>query len=244
MSNESTVLGVYSLQKEMILGESTTRQKHDTITYWYARRLSGGAIEIQPLNPHHVPSGMRSTLKEIDFLRQYTPEFSYYTTHTVPALKTLTRKLREGAEDFSMGKLVEAERQFIKALMIDGLSVDANYGLGEVYSEQEDYAKLKQVLDTLVGLEDAFTLEYRQQFNSFGVNLRKNGHYDESIRYYKKSLEVIDTDENVFFNLARVYFEKGEKEECISCLNKAIGLNPDFVEAHKFMDYCQVKFNN
>ncbi len=239
MSNFPQILGVYSLELDADIGSGGTQSKHRNLTYWYARQLSSSEFEVQPLNIHHVPSGVRSVLAEMDFLKQYTPEPSYYRIHTVPALDTLSRKLKMGDDAFISGDLDEAERQFIKALMIDDKNVDANYGLGEVYSEQKDFDKLKKVLDTLLGISEAFTYEHRQKFNQFGISLRKNGHYDESIRYYNKSLEIVEDDENVYFNLARVYYEKGLNDKCVSSLEQALNLNPEFIEAQKFLKYCR-----
>lgn len=239
LSDYPQILGVYSLNLEAELGTGATASKQSHVTYWYARQLSPLEFEVQPLNTHHVPSGIRSTLGELDFLKQYTPEPRYYRIHTVPALETLTRKIKAGEEAFAQGDLNEAESQFIKALMIDDKSIDANYGLGEVYSQTKEYAKLKKVLNTLLGLDEAFTMEHRQKFNQFGISLRKNGHYDESIRYYEKSLEIVQTDENVYFNMARVYFEKGLNDSCVSSLEKALNINPEFIEAQKFLRYCQ-----
>ncbi|WP_243544182.1 tetratricopeptide repeat protein [Pseudodesulfovibrio tunisiensis] len=239
MSEYPQILGVYSLQLDAEIGTGGTQKRHENVTYWYARQTAPDTFEVQPLNTHHVPSGVRSTLSEIDFLKQYTPEPSYYRIHTVPALESLARKLRMGEEAFASGNLDEAERQFLKALMIDDKSVEANYGLGEVYSEQKDFRKLATVLNTLLGLDEAFSYVHRQRFNKFGISLRKNGHYDESIRYYKKSLEINESDENVYFNLARVYFDKGLSDNCITTLEKALHINPGFVEAQKFLKYCR-----
>lgn len=239
MSEFPQILGIYSLEQETDIGDGGTQKKHQNKTFWYARQLSHEQFEVQPLNANHVPSGVCNKLEKIDFLRSYTPEPTYYKLHTVPALQTLARKIEQGEQAFADGQMEEAERQFIKALMIDELSVDANFGLGEVYSETSNFAKLKQVLGTLMGLDAAFTMEHRQKFNSFGISLRKNGHFDESIRYYEKSLEVISDDENVYFNMARVFFDKGERERCLVNLRKALELNPEFVEAQKFVRYCE-----
>lgn len=242
LSDYPQILGVYSLQIQANIGTGGTADKHENVTYWYARQLSEKDFEVQPLNKHHVPSGVRSVMQQLDFLKQYTPEPTYYRIHTVPALETLARKIEEGENAFANGDMTEAESQFIKALMIDDKSVDANYGLGEVYSETKQFKKLRKVLTTLLGISEAFTYEHRQKFNSFGISLRKNGHYDESIRYYKKSLEIVSDDENVYFNLARVYFEKGQNDKCMGSLQSALDLNPGFVEAQKFMKYCQKNF--
>ncbi len=239
LSEFPEVLGVYSLQLEAQVGAGATKGSRENVTYWYARQLSEEEFEVQPLNTHHVPSGVRSKMEKMDFLKQYTPEPTYYRLHTVPALETLGRKIKMGENAFADGDMDEAESQFIKALMISKKDIDANYGLGEVYSEIKEFNKLKGVLNTLLGLDEAFTIEHRQKFNKFGISLRKNGHYDESIKYYEKSLEIVDDDENVYFNLARVYFEKGKSAECISSLEAALNLNPEFIEAQKFLKYCQ-----
>lgn len=239
LSDYPQVLGVYSLQVESEIGTGGTQSAHESVTYWYARQLSDKEFEVQPLNVHHVPSGVRSVIAQMNFLRQYTPEPTFYRLHTVPALETLKRKIEMGEQSFADGNMDEAERQFIKALMIDDKNVDANYGLGEVYSETKEFNKLKAVLNTLLGLDEAFTIQHRQKFNQFGISLRKNGHYDESIRYYEKSLEIVESDENVYFNLARVYYEKGLNDQCMTSLEKALNINPEFIEAQKFLKYCQ-----
>jgi hypothetical protein len=98
------------------------------VTYWYVRRLDDSRYEVQPLNPPRA-LGLRREVKETDFLRQYTPEPACYRNYTVPALNALARKVAQGDEFLRKGELDEAERQFLKALMIDDKSVQANYGL-------------------------------------------------------------------------------------------------------------------
>jgi tetratricopeptide (TPR) repeat protein len=231
------ILGVYSLQQETTVGVGGTQSFKHQVTYWYVRRLSEDVYEVQPLNAHHVPSGIRREHPELDFLRMYVPEPDYYRTHTVPALNSLNRKLKEGETLLDIGRLDDAERMFIKALMIDDLNVPANYGLGEVYSEKKDFRRLKRVIDTLLGLDQVFCKEQKSRFNRFGISLRKNGHYEESLRFYERALQVAE-DDHLHFNVARVHYEKGAVDKCISHLQRALELNPDFSEAEKFLRYC------
>ncbi|GFK95416.1 Lipopolysaccharide assembly protein B [Fundidesulfovibrio magnetotacticus] len=239
MTDYPAILGVFSLRRNEEVGTGATQARHDQLTYWYARQLSPDVVEIQPLNVYHVPSGIKKLCPLDEFLRSYTPEPRYYEANTVPALNSLRAKIDQGEKFFSMGLLDDAEKAFLKALMIDEMSVPANYGLGDVYSEQKDFQKLRRVLTVLMGLDDAFSVEYRQKLNTFGVNLRKQGFFDESIAFFNKALELRKDDENIYFNLARVHFDKGEIEKCIGILNIATTLNPEFVEARKFMRYCE-----
>lgn len=239
MSEYPSILGVFSLFTNDDLGTGSTQTKHAQTTYWYARQLSGITVELQPLNIYHVPSGIRKMAGLDEFMRSYTPEPRYYETNTVPALRSLKAKIDQGEQAFSLGRLDDAEKAFLKALMIDELNVPANYGLGDVYTEQKDFQKLRKVLAVLMGLDDAFSIEYRCKLNTFGINLRKQGLLDESIAFFNKALEIQKDDENIYFNLARVHFDKGEMEKCIGVLNIATALNPAFAEAHKFIAYCQ-----
>jgi len=69
------------------------------------------------------------------------------------------------------------------------------------------------------------------------VTLRKDGHLDESIGFFSKALELEKNDENLYFNMARVYFDKGDLEECTRVLQQALNLNPQFKEAGQFVRY-------
>lgn len=234
-----SILGVYSLRKTEDVGVGSTASRHEQVTYWYARQMSPDVVEVQPLNLYHVPSGLRSTLSTREFLCAYGPEPRYYQIHTAPALKSLAAKISQGEKYFSMGLLDDAEKAFIKALMIDESNIPANYGLGEVYTEKNDYAKLRGVLSVLLGMDEAFTLHYRQKLNSFGISLRKQGFLDESQVFFSKALEVQGDDEHLYFNLARVHFDKGEIDRCLDSLRQAVALNGEFVEARKFIAYCE-----
>jgi tetratricopeptide (TPR) repeat protein len=238
MPDYPIILGVYSYKKETQIGLGETATKRDTVTYWYVRQLDTERFEVQPLNIYHVPSGVKQELSAADFLKNYFPEPHYYKVNTVPALTSLAKRLTQGEKLFSQGQLSEAEKEFIKALMIDDLNVKATYGMGKVASEQKDFAKLNKVLNTLLHLTDAFSQEYREQFNGFGISLRKNKHYDNALKFYTRALELNALDEHVYFNMARAYYEKGALDDCICQLNIALSIAPEFGEARKFLDHC------
>ena len=241
MAEYPEILGVYSLRQSSDIGTGTTASKREQLTYWYVRRTAPDKYDVQPLNASHVPSGLRKEISELELLTGYTPEPTYYRTFTVPALDSLARKVTQGEAMLASGNVDEAERQFMKALMFDDANVQANYGLGEVYSEKKDFDKLKKVMKTLIGQDAAFDQEHRERFNTFGISLRKNKHYDDSLIYYTRAIELNAGDEHVHFNMARVMFEKGELEQCLQHLNIALAVNPEFVEAKKFLAFVEKK---
>jgi len=232
-------LGVYSHRRNATVGTGTTRTNHEKITYWFARQIEKDKFDIQPLNIYHVPSGIRIFVENDTFFSSYTPEPAYYQINTVPALKSLHEKILKGEKHLAEGNLLAAEKDFIKALMIDDLNVKANYGLGEVYSDLNQYEKLAKIVNMLMGMEDAFNHEHRARLNSFGVKLRKNGQLDKALVFLEKALEINPKDDHILFNLARVHFDKKDFEACKDTLNAAIQVNPVFAEARKFLSYCQ-----
>ena len=238
MAEYPIILGVYSHRRGIRVGTGSTQTQHQKVTYWFARQLAQEDFDVQPLNIYHVPSGLREFVKSEKLMAEYTPEPNYYQVNTVPALKSLFEKISKGEEYLKGGQLDAAEKEFIKALMIDDLNVQANYGLGEVYTEKNEFEKLLKVLKVLMGLEDAFNLENRERLNSFGVRLRKNGHFDQAVSFLEKALVINPEDDHILFNLARVHFDKKDYENCKKRLLEALELNPDFSEAKKFLNYC------
>lgn len=231
------ILGVYSLRQDEAALAVWASSHQPRVTYWYARKIDDRMCDVQPLNVHHVPSGVRKLLEEGELRRLYTPEPLYYRTHTVPALASLYRKLAEGEASLSELRLDDAERAFIKALMIDDLNVPASYGLGEIYAERQDVARLRRVLHVLMGNGEAFHVEHAPRFNRFGISLRRNGFLDDSLSFYFKALEWRE-DAHLHFNIARACFDKGDRAACIRHLNRSLAMQPDFAEARQFLDFC------
>ncbi len=231
------ILGVYSRKEHKDVGSGQTRRGHEETTYWFARRTSNDDYEVQPLNANNVPSGMRTTLAKGDFMRDFNPEPSYYETRTLPALKSLQKKIELGEKFFQQGLLSQAEKEFLKAVMVDDQNARANLGLGAVYTEQGEFAKVRKVIGILLNNDDAFREEQRKQFNTFGICLRKQGLHEDAIRFYTRALEVDPGDEHLHFNLARVYFEKGEDLECLKHIETALQINPKFEAGLKFLNY-------
>jgi len=239
MADYPIILGVYSRKQETQIGMGDSATTRETVTNWFVRQLERDRFEVQPLNIYHVPSGVKQELSAREFLSNYSPEPQYYKVFTVPALDSLARKIEKGEELFAAGQIDEAEKAFLKALMIDDVNVKANYALGSVYLEKHDFAKLKKVLNTLLHVDEAFSQEHRERFNAFGIDLRKGKLFDEALGFYSRALEVHAMDEHVYFNMARAYYEKNAREECMRHLDIALAVNPDFEEARKFLEFCR-----
>lgn len=243
MSDEYEVMGVYShsTKYEYQVGERGSRYRHGT--FWFVRKRNEDIYEVQPLNANHVPSGVIKLVSAEDFLQYYTPELSYYQENTIPCLETLQKKVRMGRRYFNMGRLNRAEEEFCSAVLIQDDNVESNMGLSEVYAEQQEFTKLRRVLDKLLNIDEVFREEQRHRFNEFGINLRKKELFDDAIRFYSKALEVNEADENLHFNIARAYHAKGLSEKSREHLERALRLNPNMSEARSFVKLIDTESN-
>lgn len=235
MSDDHEVMGVYShsTKYEYKVGERGSRYRHGT--FWFVRKRNEEIFEVRPLNANHLPSGLTKLVTSEDFLKFYTPELSYYQDNTLPCLESLQKKVRLGRRYFNLGQMEKAEMEFCDAVLMQDDSVDGNMGLSEVYAEQEEFSKLRTVLDKLLNIDEVFREEQRHRFNEFGINLRKKELYDDAIRFYAKALEVNDRDENLHFNIARAYHARGKFDDCRRHLKRAQEINPDMAEARSFL---------
>ena len=66
------------------------------------------------------------------------------------------------------------------------------------------------------------------------MELRRLGMHDQAIEHYKKALEFTKDDENLYFNVARAYYEKGDVTTSRQYLRKALEINPKLGEAIRF----------
>ncbi len=230
-------LGVFSRAATANVGAGTTAATRESLTYWFVRRLSDDQWEIQPLNQNNVPSGERKQIPKGAFMENYIPEPRFYETKTLPAMRSLRDKIAKGEEHYAEGRLDEAEKEFVKALMIDDKNVPANLGAGAVWSDKGEMQKVGKVLDVLLGNDETFKVEQRSMFNRFGISLRKKKMYDYAVAYYTKALDSDPRDEHLHFNLARVLFERGDPEGSLMELAIALGIDPGFDVAHKFKAY-------
>ncbi|MEW5772406.1 MAG: tetratricopeptide repeat protein [Thermodesulfobacteriota bacterium] len=237
-------LGVFSRAATASVGAGTTVAARESLTYWFVRRLGDDVWEVQPLNQNNVPSGERKKIKKSVFMENYLPEPRFYKSKTLPAMRTLRDKIAKGEEHYAEGNLDEAEKEFAKALMIDEKSIPANLGAGAVWCDKGEMQKVGRILDMLLGSDETFMLEQRSLFNRFGISLRKKGMFDYAAAYYAKALDLDPEDENLHFNLARVFFEKDDLEGSLAELSAALELNPRLEVAVKFLTFLKKRIKD
>lgn len=240
-SSKDKIKGVFSSQEIMKIGTGTTTRRTIQQSYWFAEELDDGSIEIQPLNRNYVPSGSKKIIPIEDFLQKYSPEPEFYMSNVLPRMQELRATILKGEGHRKKNELFTAEAEFSKAVKVDEENVRANFGLGLTYLSRGEANKAQDIFERLVNLDGAYEEEHKHLFNEFGISLRKNKLYDQSLEYYQKAEALSKTDENLFYNIARAYFDKGNYELCAHYLHKSLKLRQDMEEAQKFLNYLVAK---
>jgi tetratricopeptide (TPR) repeat protein len=229
---EPLVLGIYSKTVTAEAGQGGNTQKFTQKTYWFIRHTSEDEYEVAPLNADQLPSEVRSAISRMDFLKTYAPEIDYYKKNDCPFLRSLKIKIDAIHESLDEVKLNEQEINFCKNTFFYG-KIASRMG--------RDHVTIKSGLEALFGESMVSKNVKVRQFNENAINLRKTKCYDESLRYYHDAMTLNDNDENIHFNIARVYFEVNDYECCIKHLSDALRINPSLNVAKKFLNYIDRK---
>lgn len=235
------IKGVFSTQVLTKVGTGTTSRKTIQKSYWFATELDDGTIEVQPLNVNYVPSGPKNILTKDDFLDKFSPEPEFYTVTVMPKMRELEKTIARGDRHRKRGETFSAEMEYDSAVKVDEENIRANFGLGLTYLERGATDKAQDIFERLIKIEAAYEPEHKHLFNEFGINLRKNNMIDQALDYYARALELSDQDENLFYNIARVYLERKDIPNTIKMLNKALEINPGMPEANKFIAFLKNK---
>lgn len=215
------------------MGIGGTTREGERVLYYYAEKTPEDGIRIQALNANSVPSGEHTPVAEEEFLEKYKPEPLIYYNQVKPRLEELRTHLDRGEQHLEAGRLDKAEKSFQKALAYDGDNLRAVFGLGNAYLTGGKLEDAREIFEKIMSIDLAFGPDNKFLFNEFGIRMRKCGLLDMARSYYEKALAVAEADENLLFNLGRVYFELGEFPAAIEAAGKALAVNPAFTVAGK-----------
>lgn len=221
---------VFSTTTTIKLGTGSTARKQRNKLLWYVKQSEDDAFGVRKINPQFVPVGEESTIDRETLLSDYTPEVSIHNKRVAPAMLGLTKTIAKGDKHRENGEPLSAEMEYVKALDVDEKNVRAIFGLGLVYMERNDTEKSVAVFEQLVAIEAAFDVKHKHLFNEFGIQLRKHEMYEEAAQYYSRAVEFSNDDENLYYNLARVHYEKNDWENCFA--NAALALKIDNNHEH------------
>ncbi|MDC0336557.1 tetratricopeptide repeat protein [Pseudodesulfovibrio sp.] len=216
---------VFSSISTIKVGTGTTAKKQESRVLWYVKQREVDEFGIRKINPQFVPVGDEKIIDQEKLLDEYTPEVEIHNTQVEPAMCALRKTIAKGDKHREKGEPLSAEMEYTKALDVDEKNVRAMFGLGLVYLDRKDKEKSRMVFDELVGMEAAFSDKHKHLFNEFGIALRKSELYDEAVQYYTRAVELTTDDENLYYNLARAFYEKDDWEHCIEFASRALKID-------------------
>ena len=83
-----------------------------------------------------------------------------------------------------------------------------------------------------------------KEFKESGNEFAKHNNYKSAIESYKQALNYAPENEEVLYNIAKVYKSNGDIENSILFYNKLLGLNPENVEALTNLGECYKETQN
>jgi tetratricopeptide (TPR) repeat protein len=149
------------------------------------------------------------------------------------------------------GRLSEALENFKKATLINGQHTGAYRQMGFIYRELGDIEEAQRCLERAAELHMVLNQETEAEevlntvlalrpnttnvYNTLGIIYRHQGRLQESVNAYEKAMKVHPKDENILFNLARVYLDLNDIPVAQDYLKRSIALNPDFIPARDLL---------
>lgn len=209
--------------------------------YWLVREQADGTFRVQPLSKSFVPTGEAKSVTRDGFLDRFEPEPEFY-------IESVSRKKR-GADDVlglegpvDDAGLPLAGLDLAAAQKANEENVRANFNLGLMLLTQNRAGKAQDIFDRILRLSGPFDGEHKHLFNSMGIRLRKARLYDAALKFYERAVSLAPDDENIYHNMARALFEKGEMKMAMDRLKKSLDLNPGLRESRQFVRYLRRRY--
>lgn len=227
--------GVFSLQKTIKIGAGATSRRVAQSSFFFVSENEEGQLIMQALGPLGLPVGTKTPITREDLLKSYLPEPGMYQQTVLPKMREVQVSVARGEKFRKRGETFTAEFEFNKALALDEENVRANFGIGLCYLSRGEKQKADEVFRRVVSIEAAYEPEHKHLFNEFGINLRRNGMYEQALDYYGRALDFAKDDEHLFFNIARTHIERRDLGRAREALEQALAINPDFAEARDYL---------
>lgn len=255
-------LGIYSTEKSSYVGMGATRRRIADKRLWMVWEYDKSAVMVQSVNQNLVPYGQRRVVSGKEFDEKYTHEKEYFidkiTMRPVwrPQGKAETTPEAEASPDAAQTApepappeltLEEALEHAAPPLEEDPAvseverSTRAVFGIGLTHLKSGNVERAREIFEELAAKPGEFKRRHKHMFNDFGIGLRKSKLLDVALKHYNRAIGLSPDDENLYHNLARVYYEQGNMEKTLEYLNKSLELNPNLKESQMFQRFITKK---
>ncbi len=152
---------------------------------------------------------------------------------------TAEKHVQLGDVHFEKKEFYSAEHEYNQALTVDQNHLRAQLGKGKTLSARGEKTLARKIFSKLCEMEALFTAENKHTFNELGIELRKEGLFDDAMANYRKALSIDSKDEVLHYNIGRAHYEMGNRCEAVEELKTALSLKPDFRKAQEFLGMIQ-----
>ncbi len=190
-----------------------------------------GLKKIYPLQLLYKPGQEREFFTALTDLYAFLQEnLADEANAHLAALAEYRRRQLETGRNFLQGEETDKARQIFRHL-VDGARTDADLkvAIADLFLQ---YGKYDDALEYLMSAH-ADNPESAHVFNKLGMLLRKSGRLQEAEKFYIQALDRQTGDEYIHFNLGRVYVDMKRWKNAVASADRALAINPDFVEARK-----------
>ncbi|MDR3641900.1 MAG: hypothetical protein P4L39_11310 [Humidesulfovibrio sp.] len=195
--------------------------------------------KVYPLVLHYAPGEEKKLLEEIFEMRKVLQE-----DVNENAQKDMVAMAARKQEDLARGQLHLDQKEFEQARQVFDKLTTEFAGDAELRADIADrYHKAGLNQDALSHLTQAIndSPESLYLYNRIGIVLRKMQDFSSAENYYLRALAITQADEYLFFNLGRLYYDWQKWDKMAQAAQKAVGINPNFVEAQKLLAFAKKK---
>ena len=231
------VEGVYLELVIQKIGTASTARTQEMKNYYLAKSVGPELVEIQVLDMHDNPLPIREKVSLKDFQTRFTFQPDYLARKKkTPSEVKVDKAIAQAEAHVRRKEFNSAEFEYHKALKLDEDNLRANFGVGKVYLATGETEKAQEAFTRIAQTDAVFQDENKHIFNELGIELRKMGLHDQAVEHYLKALSFTSNDENLLFNIARAYAEKGDRQQGMKYAREALALNPELAEAQNLLE--------
>ncbi len=133
---------------------------------------------------------------------------------------------------FEEGKYDEALVIYEQTLADDPTLYQVNLLIGNVHFMTKDFEKSRAAFETVLEYEPMHT----GALVTIGNILVEEQNFDEAITYFEKAIDQTE-DEIIPFNVAEIYFNRGNAAKAIEFYQVAVERKPDWADGHLKLAY-------
>ncbi len=205
----------------------------------YALNNNAKFREVYPLIISYTPGDEKELLHKIHEVLKNLQENVNEAVQTEAAAiqRRKDEGLQQGQDHLDKSEHDEARTVFNGLVNVFQEDTDLKAAVADKYINSGLYEDAHALLNQ--------ALEHDPQaiflYNHIGIALRRMGKFEQAEQYYLKALEISQSDEYLYFNCGRLYYDWEKWDKMLELANKALEINPDFTEALKMKNFALKK---